>query len=135
MNARRMKFSVHLFLMVAMVLIALAALAPLVATAQTQDIRYCGLPKRDASGAIARDLSVRAAFVRLHPCPSTGKTTGACPGWQVDHVIPLASCGCDSVSNMQWLPVEIKTAPGDLAKDRWERRHYKCQPTAESAEK
>lgn len=71
-----------------------------------------------------RKSSTVAAFKRLYPCPETGLSTGACPGWQVDHVIPLACKGKDEVGNMQWLPVEIKTCAGTICKDRWERKIY-----------
>ena len=90
------------------------------------ETRYCGTPKRDASGAIYRSSAVTTAFQKLHPCPATGKTSGACPGWQKDHVVPLASCGCDAVDNMQWLPVSIKTCANSGCKDRWERTVYVC---------
>lgn len=81
------------------------------------ETRYCGEPKRTASGKIARSKAVRLGFEQLYPLP---------PGydrnkWQVDHVIPLAAGGCDSVSNMQWLPESIKTCANDNCKDRWER--------------
>ena len=94
------------------------------------ETRYCGEPKRDASGDIYTRSRVRTEFRKLYPCPSTGLTTGACPRWQVDHVRPLASCGCDAVSNMQWLPVEIKTCSGEFCKDRWERTVYTCSQGA-----
>jgi hypothetical protein len=35
-------------------------------------------------GTIKRSRAARAAFVREHPCPSTGKTRGRCPGYIVD---------------------------------------------------
>jgi 5-methylcytosine-specific restriction endonuclease McrA len=88
------------------------------------ELRYCGPPLRAADGTIARRTSVVTAFRKIHPCPATGATTGACPGWAVDHVIPLACGGCDAVSNLQWLPSSIKSAAGTDAKDRWERRIY-----------
>lgn len=103
------------------VVILLAAMA-----ASASDPRQCGAPERNEDGAIARSTAVVNQFRKMYPCPVTGKTEGACPGWSVDHVIPLASCGCDSVGNMQWLPNTIKTAPGVDAKDRWERRVYVC---------
>lgn len=87
------------------------------------ETRYCGVV-RDADGSISRSATVVAKFKRLHPCPSTMQTSGACPGWQADHVIPLACGGCDAVSNIQWLPVEIKACAGDRCKDRWERKIY-----------
>lgn len=90
------------------------------------ETRYCGEPRRDARGEIIRSAAVRAAFQRIHPCPSTRLTSGFCPRWQKDHVIsmgakhPVLGGGCDSVANMQWLPMEIKTCSGLFCKDRWE---------------
>lgn len=94
------------------------------------ETRYCREPPRDSAGVIVRSAAVRAAFQRLHPCPSTRLPTGRCPGWQKDHIIPMGAKhpvlggGCDSVANMQWLPVEIKTCSGLFCKDRWELLVY-----------
>jgi hypothetical protein len=88
------------------------------------ETRYCGEPKRTADGSILRRSDVLREFKKLHPCPATGFKTGACPRWNIDHVIPLACSGCDAVSNLQWLPVEIKRCAGDKCKDRWERKIY-----------
>lgn len=52
-----------------------------------------------------RSRTERRRFMRTHPCPSTGKTVGACPGYVVDHIIPLQCCGPDKASNMQWQSV------------------------------
>lgn len=89
---------------------------------QLRESRYCGSPLRDASGDIYRSSTVRAVFMRNHPCPVTGKPSGSCPGWEVDHVIPLACGGCDAVSNMQWLPIDLKHRKA--GKDGFERRIY-----------
>jgi hypothetical protein len=109
----------------------LVASALVSASAIAQDalteVRYCGPPPRMADGSIKRRADVLTAFRKVHPCPATGKTSGACPGWSIDHIIPLASCGCDAVRNLQWLPNEIKSAAGVYAKDRWERRVYICR--------
>lgn len=90
------------------------------------DPRYCGTPARDADGRIARSAEVLRDFKRIHPCPSTGKTYGACPGWAIDHVIPLANGGCDQIGNLQWLPNNLKSCPA-ICKDRWERNVYKSR--------
>jgi len=92
------------------------------------DSRYCtDSPVRNDFGKIARSRAEINKFKRIHPCPSTKLRYGACPGWNIDHVIPLANGGCDLVMNMQWLPVEIKRCPGDFCKDRWELWVYKRQ--------
>ena len=66
--------------------------------------------------ATPRSPTVKAEFQRLHPCPSTGKTRGACPGYVKDHVVPLCAGGPDAANNMQWQTVEE-----GKAKDRLER--------------
>ncbi|MEY8688479.1 MAG: hypothetical protein AB9M53_01190 [Leptothrix sp. (in: b-proteobacteria)] len=85
------------------------------------EYRYCGAPRRNPDGSIHRSAAVLAAFQRIHPCPSTGKTTGACPGWQMNHDRSLACGGCDAVSNLSWLPVDTKTCTGPHCTDRYER--------------
>ena len=60
-----------------------------------------GVP-RDAHGRIARDPRSRNEFKRTHPCPSTGKSSGSCPGYVIDHVQPLKRGGADTAANMQW---------------------------------
>jgi hypothetical protein len=62
-----------------------------------------------------RSREVTREFQREHPCPSTGRTSGACPGYRKDHVKPLACGGPDAVTNMQW-----QTIRDARAKDRWE---------------
>lgn len=87
-----------------------------------------GEPQRDKKGRIKRSRAVLEQFVRIWPCPSTGKASVTCPGWAIDHVIPLVCGGADAIHNLQWLPDEIKSARGPHPKDRWERRVY-CKPT------
>ena len=88
------------------------------------EYRYCGTPKRGADGRIKRRSDVLRAFKARYNCPSTGEPTGSCPGWAIDHVIPLSVGGCDTVINLQWLPNEIKSSKGRLPKDRWEQEVY-----------
>ena len=100
------------------------ALTPvLAADPALTETRYCGDPKRNLNGTIIRRAAVRDAFMLAHPCPATGLREGRCDGWQVDHVIPLACGGCDTVSNMQWLPLSLKITPV-VGKDRFERKIY-----------
>lgn len=57
-----------------------------------------------ASGAeIARSAAEVRAFRAENPCPVTGRTRGACPGMDVDHVKPLCAGGEDHRLNMQWI--------------------------------
>jgi hypothetical protein len=49
-----------------------------------------------------RSREMTREFQREHPCPSTGSTTGRCPGYVKDHVRPLVCGGPDAVSNLQW---------------------------------
>jgi len=50
----------------------------------------CTSCARAANGKIARSPAARRSFRSSHPCPATGKTSGACRGYVVDHVVPLA---------------------------------------------
>ena len=64
-----------------------------------------------------RSREVAREFQWQHPCPSTGRATGACPGYVRDHIVPLACGGPDAVQNMQW-----QTVGEARAKDRWETK-------------
>ena len=70
-----------------------------------------------ASASEHRSRAVAREFEREQPCPSTGKTSGPCPGYRKDHIVPLACGGPDTVSNLQW-----QTIREARAKDHWERR-------------
>ena len=58
---------------------------------------------RDSHGRIQRSEPAKNSFKKSNPCPSTGKSRGACPGYDIDHRTPLAKGGTDDPSNMQWL--------------------------------
>jgi len=73
-----------------------------------------------AFGKTYRDPAQRAAFMQQHPCPSTSKTKGRCPGYVVDHIKPLCAGGADHPSNMQW-----QTVAQAKKKDRLEREQCK----------
>lgn len=90
--------------------------------------RYAAKVERNANGTIHRSSAVISAFRKVHPCPSSGQVTGACPGWQINHVIPLACGGRDAVDNMGWFPTDIKACAGAHCIDRWERKVYALTP-------
>src|SRR4051812_30814360 len=66
----------------------------------------CSSCDRDDAGKIKRDPAARRKFQQQHPCPATGKTTGTCPGYVVDHIVALKKGGEDKPENMQWQTVE-----------------------------
>ncbi len=72
---------------------------------------------RDVKKTIGRSREAKREFERQHPCPSTGETSGGCPGYVVDHRTALAAGGVDEPSNMEW-----QTTADARAKDKWERK-------------
>jgi len=66
--------------------------------------------KRDSHGHMERSSSARSSFQHSHPCPSTGKSSGSCPGYVVDRVVPLKRGGRDDPSNMPWQTVQTAKA-------------------------
>jgi hypothetical protein len=71
--------------------------------------------ERDRHGRIERSTKARDAFMQSHPCPSTGKTSGSCSGYVVDHIKALKHGGLDDPSNMEW-----QTTEEAKANDKWE---------------
>jgi hypothetical protein len=125
METRTAKLSAALVLL-AFSTVAIAEPTSRVPVLPLEEQRYCGPPPRLADGSIKRRSDVLAAFRKAHPCPVTGLSTGACVGWAIDHVLPLACGGCDAVSNLQWLPNGLKSV-AVIGKDRFERLIY-CEP-------
>lgn len=74
-----------------------------------------------SAAAMARDRGEVRLFRSHNPCPVTQRTTGACPGFVVDHIIPLCAGGLDSPSNMQWQP-----RAQSREKDKIEIRYCRC---------
>ena len=70
---------------------------------------------RDSRGRIARASQPKTQFKKGSPCPATGKSWGSCPGYVIDHVVPLKRSGADKPANMQW-----QTKAEAKAKDRYE---------------
>ena len=73
-----------------------------------------------ADASTHRSSAVKAEFQRQNPCPSTGKTRGACKGYVKDHIKALACGGLDMPINLQWQTVEESKAKG-----KWERKGCK----------
>lgn len=65
----------------------------------------------------ARSYRAKRDFRIENLCPATGEVRGACPGYVVDHVVPLCAGGPDAPSNMQW-----QTVDEAKLKDREERK-------------
>ena len=66
-------------------------------------------PLASACVAATMSASVVAAphlaeieFQRLNPCPSNHARQGACPGYAIEHVVPLCLGGPDVAYNMRW---------------------------------
>ena len=77
----------------------------------------CAALPVSASAKEPRSTSVKREFQLTHPCPSTGLTSGACPGNVKDHIVPLVCGGPGAPSNMQW-----QTIREARAKDKWEAK-------------
>lgn len=113
------------FLVAALLFVVMPVLGqPSPALDPLADYRFTGVVVRDANGKTERSTAVISAFKRIWTCPSTGKHSGPCKGWAIDHVVPLDCGGVDAVWNMQWLPNQIKSAKGPFSKDHFERRVY-----------
>ena len=69
---------------------------------------------------IKRSSAARAAFAKAVACPATGLAKTPCPGYIIDHIIPLCAGGDDAPANMQW-----QTVTDAKIKDQSERRE--CQ--------
>ena len=70
---------------------------------------------------IKRSEAAENAFKHDHPCPSTGRNSGSCPGYVIDHVHPLECGGADAPFNMQW-----QTVADGKAKNETERYKGHC---------
>lgn len=85
-------------------------------------VRASRIPaRRTPARHIQRSEAAKHAFETTYPCPATGKSSGACPGYVVDHIKPLACGGNDAPGNMQW-----QTVADGKAKDKVERAGCGC---------
>lgn len=92
----------------------MAALVAMPLDVEAKGRRAEGVP-RDGGGRIVRGSTARTQFRKANPCPATGRASGACPGYVIDHVVALKRGGPDHPDNMQW-----QTKAEARAKDRWE---------------
>ena len=69
-----------------------------------------------------RNPAEKHLFEKSNPCPATGKSSGPCKGYVIDHVVPLDCGGADAPSNMQW-----QTTADGKAKDKVEREGANCK--------
>jgi hypothetical protein len=60
---------------------------------------------RDGEGKILRSAAVIREFRAMNPCPATGKIQKSCPGYVVDHIMPLCGYGIDKLVNLQYQPI------------------------------
>lgn len=95
-------------------LLVVAALWPLDAFSVRGPAKAQGV-QRDSRDRIARSSKAITRFKRASPCPATGKGYGSCPGYVIDHVVPLKRGGPDAPGNMQW-----QTISQAREKDKWE---------------
>ena len=73
--------------------------------------------KATGSGIQEIQRQLREAYQHSHPCPSTGRNTGNCPGYVVGYVVLPKHGGKYEESNMRWMTEEEAVRTGqDL---RW----------------
>jgi hypothetical protein len=107
--------SIHLLLTTIAILAIVPAFARSSASRGWSHSPRCSSCARDTRGHIKRSPEAKSQFRRGHPCPATGRTSGHCPGYVIDHVRALKHGGADDPSNMQW-----QTVAAARAKDRTE---------------
>ena len=88
--------------------------------------------KADAVVSPISQMGAYAETLVAQSCPSTGKKTGACPGWQVDHRIAMMCGGPDTVDNLQWLTVEAHRAKTRVERRECRSGRVKSPQTAEA---
>jgi hypothetical protein len=73
---------------------------------QGHGVRLPG-PQSGQHYRVNRPGQARLAFMREHPCPSTGEVTVNCPGWRVEYILALDRGGKDEPSNMRWEATDV----------------------------
>ena len=62
----------------------------------------CGSPQATATPP---SPAAQAEFQRLHPCPANDARASDCPGYVIEHVVPLCLGGPDVAYNLRWQTV------------------------------
>ena len=63
----------------------------------------CATPRTNATpGKVAPSAAAVQEFREKHPCPTSGHSWGACPGYVVNHIKPPCKGGLDVPANLQW---------------------------------
>jgi hypothetical protein len=63
----------------------------------------CPTPRTNATpGKVAPSAAAVHEFREKHPCPTSGHSWGACPGYVVNHIKPPCKGGLDVAANLQW---------------------------------
>lgn len=83
-----------------------------------------------AEAATHRGWRAPYEFKNTVPCPSTGTVGLPCPGYVIDHIIPLACDGPDEPENLQWQKVEDAKAKDKVERECWRyfSPYYKPYP-------
>ena len=62
--------------------------------------------KPSGSGFEEIQRQFREGYQRSHPCPSTGRKAGNCPGYVVGYILLPKHGGTYQESNMRWMTTE-----------------------------
>ena len=90
----------------------------LITAVLTAALALTTLESDDAEAKTHRSASTVRQFKKLHPCPSTHRTYGPCPGYVADHRVSLCEGGPDVPGNLRWQEYKVSKQ-----KDKWE-----CKP-------
>jgi hypothetical protein len=70
---------------------------------QCTDAAPCATPRTNATpGKIGPSAVAVREFREKHPCPTSGHSWGACPGYVVNHIKTPCKGGLDVPANLQW---------------------------------
>lgn len=63
---------------------------------------------RELHERIVKTKQAKVAFMKSHPCPANGMTTGNCPGYRIDCIDPNPAepARCQDASNLEWRLVQ-----------------------------